>query len=83
MSEKQTIEPDYIEHPNDINVTGLVNYGDVDGEYLPLTKCICGYRHKEWDFNISIYHDNIHPCPQCGRKLYFENNIQVYEKRKD
>lgn len=48
-----------------------------DDECLPI-ECICGYGKKPWTFIISIYSDNPDECPQCGRKYYFKQDIQVF-----
>jgi len=62
-----------------IDVTDKVNFGDVDGECIPITKCVCGESFVPWDFIISIYKDDTHTCPKCNRKLYFSMKIQVFE----
>ena len=52
---------------------------NIDGEFLPMTKCICGAEFGYWDFTISIYKDYAKACPKCGRKFIFKNTIKVYE----
>lgn len=65
----------------DKDVTNLVNFGSVDDESLPLTKCICGETWSNWSGPIlSIYPDPdlLQSCPICSRKYYFRNEIKVY-----
>ncbi len=61
------------------DVTHLVSFSDNDGEDLPLTRCVCGKEFESWDFILSIYPDTAKECPACGRKLYFDYSITVYE----
>ena len=61
------------------DVTAQVDYGDVDAESLPLTKCVCGARFPAWEEIISIYEEHPWTCPQCGIKLVFANTIHVYK----
>lgn len=63
----------------DIDVTGLVKFGNNDDECLPLTRCICGQEFGYWEHIINIYRDMAPPCPNCGRKLYFSFSIRVFE----
>jgi hypothetical protein len=65
----------------DKDVTKLVEFdsGQIDGECLPLAKCVCGKRFHDWGFILSIYEDNATECPECHRRLYFRSTIRVYE----
>lgn len=65
--------------PTAVDVTGAVEWGDIDGELLPLTKCACGEKFIPWDYVINIYEDSARECPKCGRLLYFSMTITVYE----
>jgi hypothetical protein len=60
------------------DVTDLVKFGDNDGEFLPLEKCICGKVFDSWDFILKIYPDMAKKCI-CGRKYYFQNKITIFE----
>jgi hypothetical protein len=51
----------------------------IDGESLPILKCICGKKFDYWYFSISIYRENAYACPECGRRFYFVNEIKIYE----
>ena len=62
----------------DKDVTDQCRFNDNDGEHLPLIQCVCGKEFQPWDFIISPYRDMAHRC-ECGRKLYFQNKITVYE----
>jgi len=64
------------EHPD---VTAKVDFGEVDGESLPLTKCVCGARFPLWEEIMSIYADRPWECPKCKTKLYFTCAIRVYQ----
>ena len=69
---------------DDVNVTALVEFGEVDGESLPIKKCVCGTAYSPWHFPISIYRDAIgHKCCECGRKFYFRNSIAVFEVKNE
>jgi len=63
------------------DVTSQVDFSNdcIDGEQLPLTKCVCGRGFPLWDFTISIYPDTASECPSCKRKLIFSTKITVYE----
>ena len=63
----------------DTDVTDLVGFGNPDDELLPLTECVCGARFDMWDMVISIYREDAYECDKCGRRLYFRNDIKVYE----
>jgi hypothetical protein len=64
---------------SDIDVTDWVAFHGNDDEHLPLVKCVCGQRFQAWDFILGIYREWAKECPNCGRKLYFRNDIRVYE----
>lgn len=61
-----------------IDVTQFVVFGEIDGEALPLTKCVCGKKFKYWDQVLSIYPDDPWECPGCKRKLYFRSSVKVF-----
>jgi len=67
------------EKNKDIDVTDQVYFGQSDDESLPLTKCVCGKEHEPWDVILHIERDDISPCDNCGRKLYWRGTIKVYE----
>ena len=67
------------EESQKIDVTDQVDFGDSDGEDLPLTKCVCGAEFKWWDQAVGIYADHPWECPKCGVKLIFSNNIRVFK----
>lgn len=62
-----------------VDVTDQMYFDFNDDEYLPITQCVCGAEFKPWSFIISIYEDTPKPCPKCGRKLFWESHIRVYE----
>ncbi len=62
-----------------VDVTDQVDFQNPDDELLPITKCVCGHKFNPWVFNISIYEDMPHVCPECGRGLIFKQAIRVYE----
>lgn len=62
------------------DVTDAVQFGEIDGEALPLSKCVCGAKWHPWDGPIlSVYADDPTECLNCGRKFYFTNTIRVLE----
>lgn len=65
----------------DTDVTELVDFGGIDGEDLPLTKCVCGERFDYWDLTLHVYRDTAREMHCCGRKLYFRSTVQVLEVR--
>ncbi len=64
---------------NERDVTAETSFGNPDDELLPLTKCVCGARFKNWDVTLSIYHDDPRTMECCGRRLYFSLTIQIIE----
>ena len=61
------------------DVTKQVNLGDVDGEWCPITKCMCG---KTFDYGTELLNVDADDkltwkCPHCGIRLYFTNIIKV------
>ncbi len=64
---------------NKIDVTDKFDFGDNDGEYLPIRKCICGMNFNYWEFFIKTYYDSPKECPNCKRKFCFLNEIKIYE----
>ena len=67
----------------DIDVTDQVDFRNNDDESLPLIKCVCGARFSPWEFVLSIYRGIASQCPYCKRKLYFKNEIRVFEVREN
>lgn len=63
----------------DKDITESVEFDFNDGECLPLTKCICGKIYPHWDFILGMGKDSATKC-ECGRELYFEIEIRIYEK---
>lgn len=65
----------------DRDVTELIDFSssNIDGELLPVRRCVCGQEFSYWEFVISIYRDNPYSCPECNRKFYFISNIRVFE----
>ena len=61
------------------NVTHLVEFGNSDDEYLPLTQCVCRAKFDLWDETVSIYSDDPWICPKCKAKLYFGSTVTVFE----
>ena len=64
----------------DIDVTDKVDFGLNDGEYLPLVECVCGQEFESWSFLLNNDSSYGKKCDNCGRELYFELSIRVYEK---
>ena len=49
--------------PND--VTSQIDYGDIDGEWLVIKKCVCGEKFELWDFSFvytKICLQHVHPA---------------------
>jgi hypothetical protein len=67
----------------DINVTSKVLFGHGYYGVLSLIKCVCGEAFEPGEFYI--YKDRNDPmtCGACGRELYFQRSIQVFERRVD
>jgi len=60
------------------DITSEVEFGH-KSKSLSLTKCVCGKEFYFWNFILSEGSDYPSECPECGRKMYFEVNIKVYE----
>lgn len=65
------------------DITDEVEFGLNDGESLPLTKCVCGKKFDFWNFLLSEGSGYPSECSECGRKMYFEADIKVYEIEKE
>jgi len=63
----------------DLDVTDKVVFGGIDGESLPLLKCVCDRTFEYWDNVISIYRETTGGCPNCGRRFYFTNKVTIYQ----
>ena len=50
-------------------------FGEIDGELLPLTRCVCG---EKW-ITLGIDKEVPDICPSCGRRMIFTNKITVFE----
>ena len=61
------------------DVTKQIRFYPPDDENLPIVKCMCGNKFREWDFVISIYNENPSECPKCGRKFFFKQEITIYQ----
>ena len=62
-----------------VDVTKKVRFGNSKDNTLPIVRCVCGNTFLLWDFVIDIYDDTPSICPRCGAKLYFVNDIKVYQ----
>ena len=61
------------------DVTAEVRTGEIDGEMLPVTRCLCGAEWHPWEGPIlHTGAENPYECPECHVKLYFTNQITVY-----
>lgn len=64
----------------DRDVTAETKQADnPDDESLPLAQCVCGKTYKRWQMILSVYRD-AEPMPCCGRRLYFSNAVQIFER---
>lgn len=61
------------------DITSQVDFLNNDDELLPITKCVCGEEFDSWEFCVSIYENEAHSCPKCGRKFFFRLGIRVFE----
>ena len=61
------------------DVTKMFTVDNPDDEFLPITQCFCGATFSSWDWIIGIYSDDPSECPDCGRKFYFCQTINIYQ----
>lgn len=61
------------------DVTGDVEYGEIDGDLLPILKCKCGHHFIQWDFIISTDSKEGYRCPNCKKAYFFDYTIKIYE----
>ena len=57
------------------DITTQIKINQIFDEEVISIECICG----EKELTIDIYDDSPAECPSCKRKIYFRNNIKVYE----
>ena len=62
-----------------IDITDLVSFGGNDGDLLPVYRCACGKEYAPWDFILSVDNGRPKTCHACGRRMYFDVAIRVYE----
>lgn len=68
------------ENQPDRDVTERVQLADnPDDELVPLARCVCGKTFERWHLTISIDRECTGPMPCCGRRLYFQNHVRVFE----
>lgn len=60
-------------------VTNKVEFGLPDDESLPMLECVCGKEFSSWEWYISMDENWTHKCPNCGAKLYFTQEIRVWQ----
>lgn len=65
--------------PSYAEVTHLLLPGEVDGESLPIKRCLCGEEFKYWDFVLHTDKSEPDTCPSCGRKFFFVHKVVVYQ----
>jgi DNA-directed RNA polymerase subunit RPC12/RpoP len=65
--------------PKIIDITNQVQFYTNDDECLPIVECACGHAFDPWEFVLSVYRDDPRECPNCGRKMFFQNEITVYQ----
>jgi hypothetical protein len=71
-------------HRTDTDVTGQVEFGDVDGEFLEVVRCLCGHRFEDYTaMSMSDDYRDIWRCDECGARLYFKQQLTIWEKRDD
>ena len=63
----------------DKDITEQCEFGENDGECLPLERCACGQAFGCWE-NVLGTDGNPDVTCSCGRKLYFRNKITIYER---
>jgi hypothetical protein len=61
------------------DITDLVTIGASDGDTVPLYRCVCGKEYAPWDFTLSSDEDRPRKCRACGRRMYIEVVIRVFE----
>ena len=62
-----------------LDVSTKVEVGEVDGEHMPIRKCVCGTKFPDWKQLLSIYDRGAWTCPVCNAKLYFRMNVRVFQ----
>ena len=65
------------------DITDLVSIGTNDGELAPLYRCACGKEYAPWEFTLWADDGRPRTCHACGRQMYFEVTIRVFEVESD
>jgi hypothetical protein len=56
-------------------------WDDIDGERMPLTRCMCGETFVAWKGPIvGIYADSPTELPCCGRRVWFSQDVRVHQE---
>ena len=63
-----------------LDITNKVLVGLNDGESIPLEKCVCGDVSEPWEFVLHTDPSDPNKCDICGRKMWFEISIRVFQK---
>ena len=61
------------------DVTKQVGFGNPDDELLPVEHCVCGVKFAYWREVLHEGPEDLWECPSCHRRLYFTNQITIYE----
>lgn len=69
----------WFDNSPDLDVTNQIEYADIEGDSLSITKCVCGKEYKSWDFILHTDRDWAAECYHCHRKFYFRDTVQVFE----
>lgn len=63
-----------------LEITNKVLVGLNDGDSIPLERCVCGDVSEPWEFVLHTDKDDPNKCDNCGRKMWFEIEIRVFQE---
>ena len=67
-----------------LDITDKVRVGLNDGDRMPLERCVCGDESEPWEgLVLDTDPEDKSKCPNCGRKMWFEISIRVFQELRE
>lgn len=80
---KIEVYPQYIRDlrisDEDIDITEFVYMECVNNKTISLLECVCGAKFVKNELRLSADKKKYQVCPACERKLYYSNDVRIWE----